>query len=207
VTNELTSDNELLAAWSAGSQQAGDTLIERHFAVVHRFFRNKIGAEVDDLVQQTFLGCVEARERYRAESSFRAFLLAIARNQLFKHFRDLREHADFATTSIRDIGTSPSGTVAKRQHERLLMEALQMVPLDAQVILELAYWEELETVEIARVLDVSINSVYTRLHRARNLLRAKLETLTADGRCQQRALRLVASIGASIEAADAEDRQ
>jgi RNA polymerase sigma factor (sigma-70 family) len=205
MIDELTSDDELLAAWSTGSKRAGDMLIERHFSLVHRFFRNKIGAEVDDLVQQTFLGCIEARERYRAESSFKTFLLGIARNQLFRYYRGRHEQVDFAVTSIRDLGTSPSGTVSKRQDERLLMEALQLVPLDAQVILELAYWEGLAGVDLARVLNVSVNTVHTRLHRARRSLRAKLETLTSDAHTLWRTQRLVESIGGPSAGADEED--
>jgi RNA polymerase sigma factor (sigma-70 family) len=191
---DAMTDSDLLAAWSTGSRDAGNALIERYFAVVHRFFRNKVGAEIDDLVQQTFLACVEARERYRAESSFKTFLLAIARNHLFKHYRRTHDKADFTLTSIRDLGTSPSGIVAKRQDEHLVAEALQRVSLDAQVILELAYWEELDGADIAQVLDLPINTVYSRLHRAKQSLRGRLEELAPDQDCLARTLRVVASI-------------
>ena len=174
-------DADLLAEWAAGSRAAGDELIERYFAVVHRFFNNKVGAELEDLVQQTFLACIEARARYRGDASFKTFLLAIARNQLYVHYRRQRRSAlDFELTSIHDFGTSPSAVVARREDERLVAQALRRVPLEAQVLLELAFWEGCDGPEIARVLEVPINTVYSRLRRAKLALREHLQALAPD---------------------------
>jgi RNA polymerase sigma factor (sigma-70 family) len=177
----VASDTDLLAEWSAGSRAAGDELIERHFALVHRFFRNKVGAELEDLVQQTFLACVEARERYAGHASFKTFLLAIARNQLFTYYaKQQRRALDFELTSVHDLRTSPSAVVARREDERLLAEALRRVPLEAQVVLELAYWESCDGSELARVLEVPLNTAYSRLRRARIALRERLHELAPD---------------------------
>ena len=53
-------DEELLRAWSDGDRDAGERLFERHFESVVRFFRNKAAGDHEDLIQQTFLGCVES---------------------------------------------------------------------------------------------------------------------------------------------------
>lgn len=178
---DSNTDRELLEQWSAGSRDAGNELIERHFAVVHRFFRNKVGPEIEDLVQQTFLGCVEARDRYRGHASFKTFLLAIARNQLFTHYGRCRRRAlDVTMTSVHDLCTSPSGVAAQHEDEQLLAEALRRVPIEAQLVLELAYWEGLDGGEIARVLEVPINTAYTRLRRAKSALREQLQELAPD---------------------------
>jgi RNA polymerase sigma factor (sigma-70 family) len=175
------SDGDLLAQWSGGSRTAGNELIERHFDTVHRFFRNKVGSEIEDLVQQTFLACVEARLRYQGQASFKTFLLAIARNQLFTHYsKRRREVLDFTLTSVHDLGTSPTGVLARREDERLLTEALRRVPLDAQVVLELAYWEGLDGAEIAQVLGVPLNTAYSRLRRAKLALIDRLRLLAPD---------------------------
>jgi RNA polymerase sigma factor (sigma-70 family) len=174
-------DADLFAAWSGGSRDAGNELIERHFALVHRFFRNKVGPEIEDLVQGTFLACIEARQRYRGDASFKTFLLAIARYQLFRLYRARsREALDFTVTSVHDLATSPSGVLARDEDERLLAEALRRVPLEAQVVLELAYWEELDGATIASVLEVPLNTAYSRLHRARDALRESLRKLAPD---------------------------
>ena len=176
------SDAELLQRWGEGSTQAGNELVERHFATLHRFFRNKAGSEVEDLVQQTFLACVEARARFRGDASFKTVLLSIARNQLFKHYsRAERRVVDGSLSSVRDLRTSPTGAIAKRQDQELLLEALRQLPLDAQVILELGFWEGLDAVEIAAVLDLPLNTTYSRLRRAKLALREKLDALAPAG--------------------------
>ena len=81
------SDAELLVAWKDGDARAGDALFSRHFEALYRFFRNKIGGAVDDLVQTTFLKCADAKDRFRGASSFRTFILSIARHVLMDHLR------------------------------------------------------------------------------------------------------------------------
>ena len=51
---------ELLEAWRGGDRRAGEQLFERHYAAVSRFFRKKLEFGVDDLIQRSFLACVEA---------------------------------------------------------------------------------------------------------------------------------------------------
>jgi RNA polymerase sigma-70 factor (ECF subfamily) len=170
-------DAELLQAWSDGDKSAGEALFERHFEAVARFFRNKLPSDTqhEDLIQQTFLGCVEGRHRFRGESSFRSFLFAIAHNQLCKHWRSRsRDRLDFQTISAFDLDPSPSAVLARDQDQRKLLAALRRLPLDSQVALELHYWESMTAAEISEVLDVPLGTAKTRLRRAKQLLEAEL---------------------------------
>ncbi len=83
----MSTDADLLASWQAGDRQAGKQLFERYFRVINRFFRSKVGDDAQDLVQKTFLGCLESVERYRGDTSFRSWLFAVAYKQLCKHYR------------------------------------------------------------------------------------------------------------------------
>ena len=83
----MSSDGELYAAWAAGDQRAGERLFERHYDGVARFFRNKAGEHWPELCQQTFLTCIEVRDNFRRDGSFRSFLFGIAYRQLYRHFR------------------------------------------------------------------------------------------------------------------------
>jgi len=169
-------DSELLEGWTAGDPQAGLLLFQRHFPIVRRFFRNKADNDIEDLVQATFLACAEARHRYRGDASFKTFLLAIARHQLFEHYRRVTKQSvlDFNAQSLRDLGTSPSAVIARQQAERALGRALEAIPLDLQIALELAYWEGMDGPAIAAVLEIPLNTVYSRLRRAKALLRAAM---------------------------------
>ncbi|MEX1364513.1 MAG: sigma-70 family RNA polymerase sigma factor, partial [Nannocystaceae bacterium] len=87
-----TTDRALLEQWRAGDAGAGNTLFERHFDTIARFVKNKVShqGELEDLVQQVFLRCVEGRDRFEGRSSFRTYLFAVAHNTLLEHFRRRR---------------------------------------------------------------------------------------------------------------------
>lgn len=178
----MRTDFELLNGWKAGDAEAGNELLERHFAALYRFFHNKVGGGIDDLVQQTLLGCVEGRVRFRAESSFRTFLFAVARFVLYNHFdaRRAAERIDYGTVSALDLGESPSQVVHARAEQRLLGAALRRLPLDDQIVLELYYWESLTGPELAEALELPEPAVRSRIRRALERLRERLGELASS---------------------------
>jgi RNA polymerase sigma factor (sigma-70 family) len=179
---EVSDDADLYAAWRQGDKQAGQALIERYYDAVLRFFRTKVGAQADDLVQRTFLACSEGG--FRGESSFRSYLFGIARNVLLKFFRgntkDAKVDPDFTVQSIYELAPGPSTIAAKRIEQRLLIEALRRIPLEFQVLLELFYWEELSIAELSAVLELPDGTIKSRLRRGRALIKEALERLPAS---------------------------
>jgi RNA polymerase sigma factor (sigma-70 family) len=179
----MTDDAELLEAWRAGDKRAGKQLFERHYDAVHRFFRNKAGPEAPDLVQKTFLGCLESVERFRGEGSFRSWVFAIAYRQLCKHYRTQaseRARIDLGTVSVWDLDPTPSRMLAERSEQRLLLEALRRIPVELQVALELHYWEQLSDAEIARALELPLGTAKSRIRRGRQLLGERMAELAAS---------------------------
>jgi len=182
VTDER-SDHDLLHAWGGGDSNAGNALFDRHFESLHRFFRTKTGTGVEDLMQQTLLACLEGRARFRQEASFRTFMFQIARFQLYAHYRARHRDRifDFTHVSATDLGDTPSRALSRREESAHLLHALQCIPLDAQIVLELRFWEELAGPEIAEVLEVPEATVRSRLRRALEHLRTQLSALDAGG--------------------------
>lgn len=179
-------DEELLQQWRAGDAAAGNALFLRYFPAVRRFFASKVPAEdVEDLIQRTFAGCVEARERVRADGGLRSFLFGVAHRQLFKFLRDRavavrRTDVDFSVSSVRDLGHTPTSILGHGRRQELLVAALQTISVEHQTILELFYWDELSGAEIAEVLGIAAATVRTRLFRARAALVAAVAELGGD---------------------------
>ncbi len=167
-------DLALLDRWREGDRDAGGILLTRHFRSVYLFFSNKVGGNPDDLIQDTFRACVEGRDRIENRSSFRAYLLATARYQLYMYYRRQRPSCelDFSRGSVEQLMSSPSRMVVHKQQHRLLLAALRSLPLEHQIILELSYWENLTAVEIAEVVEVPTGTAKSRLRRARKDLGA-----------------------------------
>ena|SRR5690349_3847959 len=196
-------DLALLERWRAGDKDAGEQLFKRHFASIYRLFRHKAGAEADELVQRTFLACVASREQFRGQSSFRTYLFTVARHELFAHLRrrSRDERLDFEVSSIADLKPSPSTGLRKAEQIEQLRAALEQLPLEQQLLLELHYWHELDAAALGDVLGATPAAVRVRLVRARRALRAQLarpELAPAGSGARDR---LVAAL-AELEAGD-----
>ena len=178
----MRTDSELLDAWREGDRGAGDELLRRHFAALCRFFRGKLGDDVDDLIQQTFLSTVERREQFRGAASYRSYLFAIARNTLLKHLRDCKRDAplDPEAESLADLGLGASTALDLRREQQLLLTGLRHISLDSQIVLELYYWEQLSATQIAAILETSEAAIRGRLRKAKLELRGALERLARD---------------------------
>jgi len=172
-----------LEAWRAGDRSAGERLFARYYDAVARFFVNKIGDASPDLIQRTFLGCVEGLVNFRGEGSFRSWLFAVAYRQLCKHYRTRateQAHFDVEIVTARDLDPTPSRLFALRREQRLLMEALRQIPIEFQVALELHYWEHMSDAEIARTLGVPLGTMKSRIRRARQLLTERITECAAS---------------------------
>jgi len=172
------SDAALLDEWRGGALGAGERLFRRHYNAVERFFLNKVAAEhVGDLVQESFVACVEGRDRVSDGARFRGYLLTIAYRVFCRYLRGkYRSEAvlDLDAISVAEVGASPSSVVARAREQRLLLEGLRLIPINYQVVLELHYWEHLTTTEIAQIIGVPPGTVRSRLQRARDALSAAM---------------------------------
>lgn len=173
-----TSDRELVERWRGGDDSAKQTLIARHYPAMERFFAGKLPAAASDLTQQTFLACLEAADRLENAASFRAFLYGVARYVLLRYLRSEGQRAPVETYTTRPgETTTPTGAIAKREEQLLLLRAMEALPIDQRIALEMHYWESLDSREIGEVLRIPQSTVTTRLSRARARLVKRVETL------------------------------
>jgi RNA polymerase sigma-70 factor, ECF subfamily len=174
------SDGALLERWRAGDTASGEALFERYYDMVERFFLNKVSSAVQDLVQETFIRCVESRDRIRDNERFRVYMFSIAYHVLSAHLRERYRGdraVDFNQDSVLDLAPGPGSVVAQRREHRLLIEALRNLPVDDQVLLELHYWEQLTTNQMAEVLGIPIGTARGQLQRARDRLEGVMQRL------------------------------
>lgn len=172
------SDRALLDAWRGGDRRAGSALFLRHYTLVNRFFRSKANAaDIADLIQSTFVACVEGQDRYEGAGSFKGWLLGIAFRLLCRHYRSKRRlsaRIEFESVSAADLAPSPTEVLAARQEERLVLAALRRIPLEHQTLLELVFWEDFTAADAAAVLGLPLGTAKSRIRRAHQLLREAL---------------------------------
>jgi RNA polymerase sigma factor (sigma-70 family) len=178
-TGEL-GDAELLEKWRAGDRRAGNVLLKRHFNELYGFFRNKVDQGVEDLVQRTMLACVEGSRRIET-SSFRAYMFGAAWN-IFKADFKKRCHErgiDPFKSNVANVRTSVTEIVAKRREHRLLLMAMQRIPLEDQVLLELWLLGH-SAKEISSIIEKPAKRIPDLTYQARTRLREAVAKLKPD---------------------------
>jgi RNA polymerase sigma factor (sigma-70 family) len=177
-------DADLLEAWRGGDERAGEQLFDRHADAVARFFENKVPRDAEDLVHGTFVRVLEGRDRVRNGEAFRTYVLAIARNVLREHVRELGRgrRLDPGVDSLAELAPGPSTLVGEREEHQLLLDGLRRLPIDDQILLELFYWERLDSGALGEIIGMPASSVRGRLGRARERLKQAMKELsTARG--------------------------
>lgn len=163
-------DAQLLEAWCTGDEESGDRLLRNVFPRLYRFLFNKIGDDTQELIQETMLACVEHRGRLRECVNFEAYLLRMARNKLYDFLRKRarsKEDLHGELPSVQELRTSVASLIGREAREVLVLSTLRQLPVELQEVLELHYWSEMTTREIADVIEVPTGTVKSRLRRAR----------------------------------------
>ena len=170
----MLSDESLILEFQGGSRQAFEELFARYRAPVHGFFRRRLEnhERAEDLMQETFLAVILASSRYEARALFRTYLYSIAIKLLAAERRKQVTHNSSKSSCSEPVieeATDCTRTLWVRQ-------ALGRLDFPEREILMLREYEQLSYVEIAELLRIPVNTVRSRLFRARMALRNYLES-------------------------------
>ena len=151
-----------------------ERLFERHFAVIYRYLRRRVGAQTaEDLVAETFVRAFAARSTYdRSWPDARPWLFGIATNVLRGRLQqDHRQPIALAEPEADEIAASEGrldATTAMAERA----DALLALPAEQREVLLLVAVGELTYEETARALGIAVGTVRSRLSRARAQLLA-----------------------------------
>lgn len=165
----MVSDEQLMLDVGKGRGEAFDTLFERHRDAVWRFFRRRVAdaARCEDLVQDVFVAVYQNARRYEPRSTVRSYVFAIAFNTLHAERRRVARRATDPIADEPVVASDPAAALWVR-------EALASLDADAREIVMLREYEQLSYQEIADLLRLPLNTVRSRLFRARMDLKEAL---------------------------------
>jgi len=155
-----------------GSREAFEELFARHRESIYGFFRRRVPAEgrPEDLTQETFLAVLRGANRYEPRASVRSYLFGIAFNLLSSERRAHQRQQVLAPD--REPAADPIS-----DESLWLREALARLEERDREILMLREYEQLSYSEIAALLRMPVNTVRSRLFRAR----IELKSLLVEG--------------------------
>jgi RNA polymerase sigma-70 factor (ECF subfamily) len=169
----VTTDEQLMIEVQRGSRDAFVEIFERYRDRVWRFFRRRIAdaARAEELAQDTFVAVLQGTTRYEPRAPFRSYLFGIAYNLLLAERRRM-SHRNTDPLGTEPLARETSDPVAQMWVRRALAD----LEADDREILMLREYEQLSYEEIADVQSLSLNTVRSRLFRARMALKAALES-------------------------------
>jgi RNA polymerase sigma-70 factor, ECF subfamily len=163
-------DEQLMVAFARGQTDAFTLLFDRYKQPLFGFFRRRLDntPQAEELAQETFLAVLRGTARYEATALFRTWLYAIGFRILRAHRRKVTFRAMFAGAAAP--GSEPA-SYPHLDQDLLLRDAVNKLDhIDREVLL-LREFEQLSYAEIATLLCVPVNTVRSRLFRARTELR------------------------------------
>jgi RNA polymerase sigma-70 factor (ECF subfamily) len=189
----ILDDHELIAGTLRGDSVAFDGLVRKYqdrllSAVIHV---SGSRVEAEDVVQEAFVQAYLKLPSFAGGSSFYTWLYRIALNGAISRQRKRRggavlEHTrDLAGNEPADTTEPPADRLLRHERAAQVRRALSELPEEFRVVLVLREMEGCDYDTIARILEVPIGTVRSRLHRARLQLKEQL-TLALEERAKDR---------------------
>jgi RNA polymerase sigma-70 factor (ECF subfamily) len=179
-----------------GQDAALNDLMGRHSQRMFYYLLRSLQNEDDaaDLAQETFVKVYQNRGKFDPQQKFTTWLYAIASNLVRDRYRWRSRHPqvsmDAESTAVGtplketlvDASPTPGESLQEAERSDAVKRAIGTLPPELREPLVLATYEGLSQIEIGQILRCSAKAVETRIYRARNLLRGKLEALVAASR-------------------------
>lgn len=166
----------------AGDRTALEALLTSLAPAIHRFSLRmcRNAPDADDVLQDTLLSVATHLGEFEGRASFSSWVFALTRSACSRRRRGLknRTHDDDTALEHRDDGQpSPEARAADHELGEALSAALDRLSDEHREVILLRDIEGLSAAEAASVLDISVDALKSRLHRAREALRGALRPL------------------------------
>jgi RNA polymerase sigma-70 factor (ECF subfamily) len=181
VPDDGSEERSLVAAAARGEMKAFEALYRRHAGRVHGVIGRLVGghgARAEDLTQEAFVRAWQALPAFRFESAFSTWLHRLAVNTALMELRSRRSRPQDEGDSDEEVFELIGSTDSAGHTTALSMDlerAVASLPPRARAVLVLYDVEGWKHEEIAAELGMAVGSSKAQLHRARNLLRDRLE--------------------------------
>ncbi len=186
-------DAELVRLSQGGDNRAFDELVRRYRDKVYRLSFKILRHEEDasEALQDAFLSAYRGLRNFKSESTFSTWLYRIATNASLMKYRKRRDnhvsleqsqsHNDDAEPlEVPDWSSQPEDDLLDSETRQVMEESVERLPEDLRIVFQRRDVLEESNADVAEALDLSVAAVKSRLHRARKLLRDRLNRYFAD---------------------------
>ena len=187
----MESDAQLVYRVLSGDDNAFTALVRKHQKGIHALAWRRIGDFhfAEEIVQDTFLRAYKGLPKLKNPSQFSGWLYVITNrlcNSWLKKNKSIIESVEdvpmveIQRMSYERYALEEQEKEAKMSRQKLVRQLLMKLPESERTVMTLYYLGEMTTKEISKFLGVSVNTITSRLQRARNRLEEKEEFLVQE---------------------------
>lgn len=172
--SEPVPDEDLVRLAAGGDRDAFGALVERHGSNIYRLCLRIMGNPEDahDAAQDTFLVAMRKLDQFRGEAAFGTWLHRIGVNACYDALRRKKRRPMLRSV---DPGDGPQGDLGPAEDDRAdeivgtigVAQALAVIAEDYRIAVVLADVQDMAYDDIAKILDVPVGTVKSRVHRGR----------------------------------------
>ena len=147
-----------------------------------------------DLAQEVFIEILNSAGSFRGDAKLSSWIYRIAINKSLNHLKQQKRRQFLTRIGLRSAGSDEDHTsvpadndqlnaeeaITEREIRSILHLALDKLPANQRIAFTMCKYERLSYQEIAEVMNVSLSSVESLIHRAKSNLRNKLENFYRD---------------------------
>jgi RNA polymerase sigma-70 factor, ECF subfamily len=173
-----TTDDQLVSQARSGNPAAFGQLVRRHAQIARRMaVLWGAGADADDVVQDAFVKAYAGLPGFRLGGEFRAWLLAIVRNETRNLFRSRGRRSareELALVADAELTLDPEAAALTSARHAELLRGVRGLGRELREVVACRYLLELSEAETAAALQIPAGTVKSRLHRALTALRQEV---------------------------------
>lgn len=174
-------DESLARKAARGNHDAYEQLVVRYEKRIYNFGLRMTGNREDamDLMQNTFIGMYQSLPSFREDATFSTWMFSIAARKatdLYRRRKPTEQLAEEEQLPVQDLPhESPLGQLLTADLKSLIQSALTQLPTEQRLVIELKFYQELTFEEIATLLQISTNTLKSRLYTALRKIRSLTE--------------------------------
>jgi RNA polymerase sigma factor (sigma-70 family) len=192
-------DNALVELVRRGDRQAFRYIMKRSNQRLFRVARGVMNddAEAEDVVQEAYVNAYEKLATFRGDATLLTWLTRVVLNEAYGRLRQRRRTVDVEQIETAQLDTGrviafpsrstaedPAAAAARGQIRQLVEHAIDELPEAFRIVFVMRELEDCTVAETAYALGLRAETVKTRLHRARRLLRAALQDTLSTTLCE-----------------------
>ena len=199
-------ESEVIKRILSGEKELYEILVRRNNQKLYRIIRSylKEEAEIEDLMQNTYIKAFTKLYQFKLESTFSTWLIRIGINEALARLKEKGKliHINDSTNNFNknfilelpdNKQLNPQQKMIRMEAKQLLENAIDQLDVKYKIVYMMREVEDLSLKEIALALNITMSNVKVRLHRSKDMLKEKLFELSSDrnifefgfGRCDR----------------------